>query len=132
MDKETTRISFKIGEEIITPTEVVMYPNDYDWDGRNSIHISLEMTAAKAAELFQGNMQWSRIEPGVVYAYKEDGTIDTDESGNPKIQSNYTETDMSEYSIIGDIVDHRDGSIQVNMGKPTDFEKMIEMMFGGE
>ena len=42
---------------------------------------------------------------------------DTDD-GNGEV-----EYDKSEFSIAGDIVDHRDGRITVYMGKPTDSEK---------
>ena len=39
--------------------------------------------------------------------------------------------DLSEYSIAGDIVDHRDGTITVYMGKPTDTETLLTLLYGG-
>lgn len=79
---------------------------DKAWDGRESKTITLEMTYAKAAELFVDGAEWS--------------IKDTDG----------TEYDNSDYCIAGDITDHRDGTISVKMGKPTDLEDLLEMLYG--
>ncbi len=56
------------------------------------------------------------------------GAVDAD--GNPiyeTVVETHTE-DLSEYSIAGDIVDHRDGIITVFMGKPTEAETLRELL----
>ena len=36
-----------------------------------------------------------------------------------------TEEDMSAYSLAGDITDHRDGTVSIKMGKPTEAENAV-------
>lgn len=79
---------------------------DYAWDGRDSKSIYLEMTHADADELFVDDAEWSII----------DGE---------------TEYDNSDYSVAGDIIDHRDGMLTVKMGMPTDLELAYEELYGG-
>lgn len=76
------------------------------WDGRASKTITLEMDYATANELFVDGVEWSIKDA--------DGT----------------EYDNSDYCIAGDITDHRDGTISVKMGKPTDLEDLLEMLYG--
>lgn len=47
-----------------------------------------------------------------------------DESGMPTGQTVDHERDMSEYSLSGDITDHRDGTVSIKMGKPTEVEAL--------
>lgn len=42
------------------------------------------------------------------------------------------EWDNSAYSLSGDITDHRDGTVTIKMGKPTDLEDAYEMLMGGD
>lgn len=79
---------------------------DRAWDGRDSKTITLEMTHAEADELFVDGAEWSIKDA--------DGT----------------EYDNSDYCIAGDIIDHRDGTISVKMGKSTDLEDLLEMLYG--
>ena len=79
---------------------------DASWDGRQSKTITLEMDYATAVETFVDGAEW----------YIVDGE---------------TEYDNSEYSIAGDITDHRDGTISVKMGKLTDLEEVFELIYGG-
>ena len=51
-----------------------------------------------------------------------------DESGT----ENENEWDNSAYSLSGDITDHRDGTVTIKMGKPTDLEDAYEMLLGGD
>ena len=72
---------------------------------------------------------------------REIDTGEVDAEGNP-IRETVIETqveDLSDYSIAGEIVDHRDGTITVYMGKPTEKELleqafdalMLEVLGGG-
>lgn len=45
---------------------------------------------------------------------------------------NEAEWDNSAYSLSGDITDHRDGTVTIKMGKPTDLEDAYEMLMGGD
>lgn len=71
---------------------------DHEWNDRQSKAITLTMTYAEAAELFTDGLEWS--------------IVDGEE-----------EFDNSDYSIAGDIIDHRDGTVTVKMGKPTALEE---------
>ena len=90
--------------------------NDRTWDGRDTKIITLTMTHAEAAALLPDNTPWSIVQRDTVPKYDEDGqpTGETKEVVN--------EYDNSEYSIAGDITDHRDGSVSIKMGKPTETE----------
>lgn len=72
---------------------------------------------------------------GTPYQYEWDSTTliqKRDENGNLVVDDNfkvqYIESiiiesqDLSEYCVPGDIVDHRDGSVSVYMGKKTELE----------
>lgn len=87
--------------------------SDYDWGGRASKTIRLQMTAAAAAETFVDDAPWS-----IVDEYEEEGQI---------VQHEY---DNSEYCVAGDITDHRDGYVSVKMGKVTEGE-LLAIMTGG-
>ena len=47
-----------------------------------------------------------------------------------KLGSTINEYDNSDYCVAGDIVDHRDGTISVKMGKPT-AEELLSMIMEG-
>ena len=50
--------------------------------------------------------------------------FDLDESGNEL--TTYTDFDWSEYSVAGEIVDHRDGRFTVYMAKPNNYETAVD------
>lgn len=50
--------------------------------------------------------------------------FDVDNEG--KELETYTDYDWSEYSVAGDIVDHRDGKITVYMSKPVAYETAVD------
>lgn len=90
---------------------------DRTWDGRKTMAITLEMTHADADELFVDDVEW-----GVVF----DGV---DSNTNQPVHEEY---DYSAFNVAGDIIDHRDGTLTVKMGKPTDLEDAYELLYGGE
>lgn len=98
------------------PATCVYNYKDRNWDMRETQTVQLTMTAAEAAALLPSNTPWS-----IVFRETKD-KLDND--GNPTGQTEevVTEEDMSTYSLAGDITDHRDGTVSVKMGKPTESE----------
>ena len=84
--------------------------SDPEWDGRETKTITLTMDYATAAETFINGLIWSIVEI----------------SGES----------MKEYSnniftLAGDLIDHRNGTITAKMGRLTPLEEAYEIMFGG-
>ena len=97
--------------------------NDKEWDGRNSKAIKLKISASEAYELFKQNTAWTIVEKNEVEVDKineETGDIEGTE-----LIVETEEYDNSEYSIAGDVIDHRNGYVTVKMGKPT-AEELLE------
>nr|UWG90404.1 MAG: hypothetical protein [Bacteriophage sp.]DAV77432.1 MAG TPA: hypothetical protein [Caudoviricetes sp.] len=89
---------------------------DRTWGEREVKNIRLTMTATDAAALLPDNTPWSIIQRDTVPKYDSDSqpTGETEEVVN--------EWDNSAYSLSGAITDHRDGTVTVKMGKPTESE----------
>lgn len=94
-----------------TPCEAAEHYRDSAW-GRPTCTVTIKASAAEIAALLPNNAPWSLIE-------REDAL---DESGMLTGQTVDHERDMSEYSLSGDITDHRDGTVSIKMGKPTETE----------
>lgn len=84
------------------PAEINGRRSNSGWDGRDTKEIVLEMDYAAAAALFVDGLSWSIV---------------CQEEGQPE-----EEYDNSEYSMVGDITAHRDGTLSVLMGKPLEVE----------
>lgn len=97
-----------------TPCEAAEHYRDSAW-GRPTSTVTIKASAAEIAALLPNNAPWSLIE-------REDAL---DESGMPTGQTVDHERDMSEYSLSGDITDHRDGTVSIKMGKPTEEESAV-------
>lgn len=105
-----------------TPCEAAEHYRDSAW-GRPTCTVTIKASAAEIAALLPSNAPWSLIE-------REDVL---DELGAPTGQTVDHERDMSEYSLSGDITDHRDGRASIKMGKPTEVEKSnytVEALMG--
>lgn len=89
---------------------------DRSWDGRDTKTIYLTMSHDAVAALLPDNTPWSIVQRDMVDVLDEQGkpTGETKEIVN--------EYDNSEYSLAGDITDHRDGTVSIKMGKPTETE----------
>ena len=101
------------------PAAVSGVNNDRTWGGRDTKIITLTMTHAEVAALLPDNTPWSIVQ-------RE--TVDVlDEQGQPtgEIKEVVNEYDNSEYSLAGDITDHRDGTVSIKMGKPTETENAV-------
>lgn len=101
------------------PTTVDGVNNDRSWDGRDTKTVTLTMTHDEAAALLPDNTPWSIVQREMVDVLDEQGqpTGETKEVVN--------EWDNSEYSLAGDITDHRDGTVSIKMGKPTEAENAV-------
>lgn len=98
------------------PAAVNGVNKDRSWGERDTKTVTLTMTAAEAAALLPDNTPWSIVQRETVDKLDNDGnpTGETEEVVN--------EWDNSEYSLSGDITDHRDGTVSIKMGKPTETE----------
>lgn len=92
---------------------------DRSWDGRDTKTIYLTMSHDAVAALLPDNTPWSIVQRDMVDVLDEQGkpTGETKEVVN--------EYDNSEYSLAGDITDHRDGTVSIKMGKPTETENAV-------
>ena len=97
-----------------TPCEAAEHYRDSAW-GRPTCTVTIKGSAAEIAALLPNNAPWSLIE-------REDVL---DESGMPTGQTVDHERNMSEYSLSGDITDHRDGTLSIKMGKLTETENAV-------
>lgn len=87
---------------------------DRNWDNRESKSITMTATYAEIQDLFTDDISWNIVVENII----EGETI--------------SETyDNSDYSFLGDITMHRDGTATVKMGKPTDLEEAYELLYGG-
>ena len=100
--------------------------NDRSWGDRDTKTVTLTMTHDAAAALLPDNTPWSIVQRETVDVLGEQGqpTGETKEVVN--------EYDNSEYSIAGEITDHRDGTVSIKMGKPTETETLRKQLEDAE
>lgn len=98
------------------PAEINGNPKDRAWGDRDTKTIALTMTTTEVAALLPDNTPWSIVLRETV------NKLDND--GNPTGQTEevVNEWDNSAYSLSGAITDHRDGTVSIKMGKPTETE----------
>lgn len=110
------------------PATITGEHKDRSWDGRDTKTVTLTMTHAEVAALLPDNTPWSIVQRDTVSKYDSDGkpTGETEEVVN--------EWDNSAYSLSGAITDHRDGTVSIKMGKPTETEsaKATVLALAGE
>lgn len=106
----------KVNDVVLT-AEISGNKRDIDWDGRDSKTIHAVSDYATVASLFVDDAKWSII---VSHIDKQTG------------EEAIEEYDNSDYCMAGDIIDHRDGTISVKMGKQTDLELAYETLYGKE
>ena len=107
----------KVGnDENLYPAVIGGKMSDKEWDGRPSKYIHAEMAYNEAVSKFYDEVAWSivqDVEREVEYIDEETGE---------SVMKTIIEQDIydnSEYSILGDITVHKDGTVTVKMGKPT-------------
>ena len=101
------------------PATLIYNYKDRNWDMRETQTVHLTMPYAQAAALLLSGTPWSNVfrETKDVLAAARNPTGQTEEV--------VTEEDMSVYSLSGAITDHRDGTVTVKMGKPTETENAV-------
>lgn len=101
------------------PAEINGNPKDRSWGERDTKTITLTMTTTEVAALLPDNTPWSIVLRETLNKLDNDGqpTGETEEVVN--------EWDNSEYSLSGVITDHRDGTVSIKMGKPTETENAV-------
>lgn len=101
------------------PAEINGNPKDRSWGERDTKTITLTMPYAQAAALLPDNTPWSIVQRDMVDVLDEQGqpTGETKEVVN--------EYDNSDYSLSGDLTDHRNGTVSIKMGKPTETENAV-------
>lgn len=89
---------------------------DRNWNGRDTKTIYLTMSYDAVLALLPDNTPWSIVQ-------RETQDV-LDEQGQPTGETKevVNEYDNSAYSLAGDITDHRDGTVSIKMGKPTETE----------
>lgn len=97
---------------------------DDDWGGRDSKSITLTLSYEEALNIFVDDIQWNIVQEDERIENIIDPETNTVSQEIKTISETY---DNSEYSIAGDIIDHRDGTITVKMGKPTS-EELLKMI----
>ena len=107
------------------PASITGRLNDKDWDNRESKAIELKMAYGEAMQLFVDDVLWNIVQDVEIMREVED------EEGNITRETVIEQEryDNSDYCIAGDIVDHRNGTVTVKMGKPTAMELLA--MFEG-
>lgn len=98
------------------PATLIYNYKDRNWDMRESVAVHLTMPYAQVAALLTSGVKWSNV-------FREQKDV-LDENGMlaGRTEEVVTEEDMSAYSLAGEIVDHRDGTVSIKMGKPTETE----------
>ena len=107
----------KVNGQEYPVTHISKY-QDGDWGGRSTQTLFLTMTHDAVAALLPDNTPWSIVQRDMVDV--------PDEQGKPTGETKEVvhEYDNSEYSLAGDITDHRDGTVSIKMGKPTEAETL--------
>ena len=113
--------------DILYPAVITGRMADKEWDNRETKAITLEMDYATANKLFIDGVIWSIVMEHPV----EIEEIDDEGNTTTKTIIETEEFDNSEYSLAGDITDHRDGTLTIKMGKLTDLEQAYEIILGG-
>lgn len=92
---------------------------DRDWNEREVQTIYLHMPYEQAAALLPDNTPWSIVQRETRDVLDENGML------TGQTEEVVTEGDMSAYSLAGEIVDYRDGTVSIKMGKPTETENAV-------
>lgn len=102
------------------PAEIISRYEDRDWNRRSTRTVHLVMSVSEAAALLPSGTPWSIVQRDTVPAYDEETGEQTG------TEETVQEQDSSEYGIAGPITDHRDGTVSIKMGKPTEAELSAE------
>ena len=101
------------------PAEINGNPKDRSWGERDTKTVTLTMTTTEVAALLPDNTPWSIVQRETV------DKLDNDGNPTGETEDVVNEWDNSEYSLSGSITDHRDGTVSIKMGKPTETENAV-------
>jgi hypothetical protein len=101
------------------PATLIYNYKDRNWDMRETQTVHLTMPYAQTAALLPSGTPWSNV-----FRETKD-VLDADRNPTGQTEEVVTEEDMSVYSLSGAITDHRDGTVTVKMGKPTETENAV-------
>lgn len=110
--------------DVLYPASITGRIHDKDWDDRASKAIRVEMSYADALGLFVDDVDWSIIQETDEVNEVEEEVVD-EKTGEVTVITKLIpsvvaeEYDNSDYSVAGEITDHRDGTVTVKMGKLT-------------
>lgn len=107
----------KINDQIHDAVITGDMPDRY-WDGRDSKTITMSGSYADAAALFADGVAWSIVQTSTV------PVLDANNQPTGETKEQTDEWDNSDYSILGDITAHTDGTVSIKMGKQTDTERL--------
>jgi hypothetical protein len=99
----------KINDRLIEAT-ISGLVKDSNWNDRESKAITCALSYQQALELFTNDVPWFIV-------YQSDSETE--------------EYDNSEYCLSGAITDNRDGTITIKMGKLTELEETLLILYGG-
>lgn len=97
------------------PASITGRLSDKDWNNRESKAIRLEMTYVDVIATFVDDISWNIVQENEMQHEIMD--VEGNISFETEIETEVY--DNSDYCIAGDVVDHRDGTVTVKMGKPT-------------
>ena len=107
------RIRFASGVEFPQPEQATPPVSPLP-SGRTWRRIDVIATVDEAKAAFLDGAQYAQVWDSVV--------TDVDDAGN-EVETTVEESrDLSEWSVAGEIIDRRDGTVCVLMGKPTEME----------
>lgn len=110
-------IYVKIGETMMEAT-VNGYRRDPKWDYRDVEEVTVAATADEVKELFHEGVDWDLVQVFDPYVDEATGEIITPE---PKTKNH------GEFCVSGAVIDHRNGTVTIRMGKITDAEALAEL-----
>ena len=110
-------IYVKIGETTMEAT-VNGYRRDPKWNYRDVEEVTITATADEAKALFADGVDWDLVQTFEPYL---------DEATNEIIQPEPITKNHGEFCVSGAIIDHRDGTVTIRMGKITAEEALAEL-----
>lgn len=108
------------------PADISGENNDRSWDRRDTKTLRLTMTAAEVAALLPDNTPWSIVQRDMV------DVLDENDMPTGETKEVVNEWDNSDYSLSGVITDHRDGTVSIKIGKPTEVEMLRAQLADAE
>ena len=106
-----------------------MLLEDPFWELRESIEVTAEMTFDQAKEFFKDG-KWSLYDK-VTRQVPDEPTEEHETPSTYHEETEYVESDMSDYCVCGFVRDNMDGTSTAKMGKLSELETFMASMLGG-